>query len=424
MPVDTIMLDAMLGTFRNMLKDCRDKRLSGEDFNQMEMALARMEELGQEMSDLGAYSGQMMQEGLFIKFSDHYGKSLLAAAQQQSTVSPGVYDESTDKALLRQTISAYKDAIQRSQDNKEQTKKMLGSSAADADVLLKDKTIIDSIEKVTSLGESGISYPAFLSEMIKQGLDKAMEGAIVSREAQVYLLDAARATAANPIYIRKEEEKLVLFDALTKASKVNVPNNLPYTLGCEKIEWFYQPDIYYWNKIKEGWEKAIFWLDEWITSWCSFAPYIAPWAQAENPKEAVVESQDCVPGKLRVWENINQRYFSSTLKELFRHESFAWDVQYHWLYWSQEYMEFLLKEVEPVCRPHQLPPAGLIAKAEYFHKEKRKINPAVGEPALRYTKYFDSYFGEGECKKRFGLPAKVDTNAASWNWENFSHPVT
>lgn len=126
MPVDNFMVDAMLGTFRNMLKDCRDKHLSGKDFNQMEMALARMEELGMEMSDVGAYSGQMMQEGLFMKFSDHYGKLLLAAAQQSSVSSPGVYDENTDKALLWQTISAYKDAIQRLVDNKEQTKKCWG----------------------------------------------------------------------------------------------------------------------------------------------------------------------------------------------------------------------------------------------------------------------------------------------------------
>ena len=419
-----MMVDAMLGTFRNRLKDCRDKHLSGEDFSQMEMALARMEELGQELNDVGVYSGQMMQEGLFMKFSDLYGKLLLTAAQQSSGGSPDKYDQKTDKELLRQTISAYKDAIQRLVYNKEQTKKMMGANAADADILLKDKLIINSIENVIRLGDSGISYPAFLSEMMKQGLDKAMEGSVFSRDAQVYLLEAAKATAANPFYIQKEEDKLVLFDALTKASKANAPNNLQYILGCERIEWKHQPDINKWNKIKEGWEKTIFWLDEWITSWCSFAPSIAPWAQAANPKEAVLESQDCVPGKLRGWENINQRYFTLSLRELFRHESFAWDVQYHWLYWSQEYMEFLLKEVEPICMPNQTPAAVLITKATYFHQEKKKISPAVGEPSLRYAKYFDSYFGEGEFKKRFGPPQIVETNAALWQWENFSYPNT
>ena len=46
MPVDTMMVDAMLGTFRNMLKDCRDKHLSGEDFSQMEIALAEWKNWG------------------------------------------------------------------------------------------------------------------------------------------------------------------------------------------------------------------------------------------------------------------------------------------------------------------------------------------------------------------------------------------
>ncbi|HWR33097.1 MAG TPA: hypothetical protein VN451_06210, partial [Chitinophagaceae bacterium] len=416
MPVDATMLDAMLGTFRNMLKECRDKNMSGDDFDQMDTTMRRMEHLGQEMSDVGAFSGQLMQEGLFMKFSDHYGKLLASSAQQQSSVSSGVYDENADKALLQQTINAYKDAIQRLKDSKEETKKMLGANAADADVLIKDKAIIDSIENVIRLGESGISYPAFLTEMMKQGLDKAMEGSALSRDAQLYLCDAAKATAASPFYIQKEEEKLVLFDALAKASKANVPNNLQYTLGCEKIEWKYQPDINKWNKIKEAWEKAIFWLDEWITSYCSFAPHIEPWAQSKNPKEAVIESQDCVPGKLRVWENINQCYFNLSLPDLFRHKSFAWDVENHWMYWSQEYMEFLLKKVEPICTPDAKPDTGLITEAENFHREKKKINPAVTEPSLRYAKYFDSYFGAGEYEKRFGMPANVETNAAPWKW--------
>jgi len=422
MPVEVTMLDAMLGTFRNMLQECRDKHLSGEDLEKMASALQRMEQLGQEMNDAGAYSGQLMQEGLFMQFSDHYGKLLAAAAQQQSKSGSAVYDEATDKALLQQTITAYKDAIQRLKDSKAQTKQFMGKHAADADVLLKDKAIIDAIENVSRLGESGISYPAFLSEMIRQGLDKAMEGTAIARDAQVYLLEAAKATSAHPFAIQQEEDKLVLFYALAKVSKAAVPDHLQYTLGCEKIEWTHQPAINRWNKIKEGWEKTIFWLDEWITSYCSFAPHIKPWAQAKDPKEAVIESQDCVPGKLRAWEKINHRYFNLSLRDLFRHASFAWDVRYHWLYWSQEYMEFLLKEVEPVCLPNHQPAEELIKKAANFHTDKRKINPATGEPTLRYARYFDSYFGEGQFRERFGLPEAVPTNAAPWQWENFFLP--
>ncbi|MGB3008589.1 MAG: hypothetical protein WBC06_18885, partial [Chitinophagaceae bacterium] len=104
-----------------------------------------------------------------------------------------------------------------------------------------------------------------------------------------------------------------------------------------------------------------------------------------------------------------------------RHESFAWDVLHQWMYWSQEYMEFLLKIVEPVCKPFQKPSAEMITAATTFHNEKRKLSPDIGEPAIRYAKYFNSYFGTGEYAKRFGMPEKVVTNALPWEFEKFSY---
>lgn len=413
MPIETTMLDAMLGTFRNMMRECRDKNMQGDDIDSMQSAMDRMEQLGREMSDFGAFSGQMMQEGLFTRFSDHYGKALAAEAQKQYGVS-GPYDDATDKRLLQQSIDAYKDAIVRLKENKEATRKMM-AHASDADVLIKDKAIEDAVNKVIALGEQQhITYAEFLCAMMEQGLDKLMEGSTTSRDAQVYLLEAAKATASSSYEIQKEEDKLKLYDELSAASPVKVPPALMYALGCEQIEWQHAPAIKKWNRQKDAWQKAVFLLDEWITAYCSFAPYIEPWAAAKDPKASVEESQSCVPGKLRVWEKINKRYFGTSLPGMFKHESFAWDVQHHWMYWSQEYMNFLLQEVEPACIPFRQPNAGLIKKAEYFHNEKKKINPNVGEPALRYAKYFDSYFGSGEYAKRFGVPDKIITNAVPW----------
>jgi hypothetical protein len=419
MPVDKMIVDAMLGTFRNMLQECRDNNLAGEDFDAMAATLARMEQLGIEMDDTGAYSGTLVQEGLFMKFSDHYSKVLSAAAQQTGVANSGVYDEAADKQLLQNTLNAYRDAVKRINGNKTQVKEMMGNHAADADVLFKDKIIIDAIEKLIALGESGISYPQFLSQLIEKGLDKALEGSVVTAESLQYLLDAAKATSANPYLIKKEEEKLLLHKKLAAASAVNVADNLQFQLGCEKIEWLHEPDIIKWNKIKQGWEKTLFWLDEWITAYCSFAPYIEPWAAAKDPKQSVKESQDCVPGKLRVWEKINQRYFGLLAKELFRHPSFAWDVEHHWMYWSQEYTEFLVNEVLPVCIPLQQPAANLIAVAEKMHTDNLKINPNIHQPSLRYATFFNSYFGEGEFVKRYGETEKVNSNAPAWNQVNF-----
>jgi hypothetical protein len=419
MPVDKMIVDAMLGTFRSMLQECRDKNLSGDDMNALAATLARMEQLAVEMDDTGAYSGQLVQEGLFMKFSDHYSKVLSAAAQQTGPANSDLYDEAADTQLLQNTLHAYRDAVKRIKENKTQVKEMMGNHAADADVLFKDKIIIDAIEQLVALGESGISYPRFLSQIIEKGLDKALEGSVVTGESLRYLLDAAKATAANPFLIKKEEEKLALHTKLAAASFVHVADSLQFQLGCEKIEWTYEPDIIKWNKVKQGWEKSLFWLDEWITSYCSFAPFIEPWAAAKDPKEAVKESQDCVPGKLRVWEKINHRYFGLSLKELFSHPSFAWDVEQHWMYWSQEYAEFLVNEVLPVCMPFQQPAVNLIAVAEKMHTDNRKINPNIHQPSLRYARFFNSYFGEGEFVKRYGETKKVDSNAAAWTAANF-----
>ncbi len=417
MPVDQSTVHAMLGAFRSMMAECEEKKISSPDVSEMKNTLLRMEQLAGEADDAAAYSGRLMQENLFMKFSEHYGKALAATA---SGAAHSTYDEKADQQLLNQSVQAYRDAISRIRQNKEEVKQLLGSHASDADVLLKEKIYTDAIGNLVELGSTGISYPEFLCRSIERGLDKAMEGSIHSRDAQLYITEAALATAASPFEIQKEEEKLLLFDRLVHASPFKTADNLQYNLGCEKIEWQYAPAIARWNKIKQGWEKAAFWLDEWITSYCSVAPHIKPWIEARNPCEAVQESQECVPGKLRVWENINRRYFGLSLKELFRHESFEWDVRHEWMYWSQEYMEFLLKKIEPLCHPGAVPAEGLIEQASRFHNDKRKVSPALQEPSLRYAAYFDRYFGAGEYARRFGLPEKAETNAAAWDFETFN----
>jgi len=419
MPVDTITLDAMLGTYRNMLKDLKDQDKQGEDLQIMEETLGRMEDLGQQCTDVMDFSGKLMQENLFMKFSDHYGRALSAGSG--STQVGNEYTDETDKALLEQNLNALRDAVKRIKEAKVETKKMMGAFAADADVLFKEKVLIEGIEKLIQLGESGISFPEYLRLQIEKGLDKAAEGTATIRDGQVYLLEASKAMAANPFYIKKDEEKLAAFDELAKKSPLGIPNTMEYALACDKIDWKYEPEIMRWNKVKDCREKTLYYLDEWITSYCKFAPIIEPWAMATNPAEAVKESQDCVPGKMRVWEKIVKRYFNTNLRDLFKHETFRWDVMHHHIWWSQEYVEFLLREVEPICKPFAQPDANLITKAETYRTEHKIASPDTDKPALRFSVYFNGYFGEGEYEKRYGLPAKQKTNAASWNLETFNY---
>lgn len=230
MPIDPAMLDATLGTFRTMAKEINDKGISSEVVDKMNATLARMETLGQEMSDYTDFSGKMMNENLYGQFSDYYGKAL--ATEAQSSQDENGYDDAT---LLKQTVDALKDAIKRIEDGKkdaiaeankmrvvEGTKMFKGmldrgnagigmtakefnkfeklsgvnldkeaeniqaeqeanlsrhSNAHEIDVDFKTALLTEPLQKLIDLGEQpGMTLPKFLTIQIEKGLDKAAQG--------------------------------------------------------------------------------------------------------------------------------------------------------------------------------------------------------------------------------------------------------
>ena len=92
MPVDPAMLDAMLGTFRNMAEELKGKKASGEAFDRMMDALNEMERLGREMSDFSAYAAKLTTEELQMKFSLAYGEAL--GEMNRQAMQSGSYDDS------------------------------------------------------------------------------------------------------------------------------------------------------------------------------------------------------------------------------------------------------------------------------------------------------------------------------------------
>lgn len=419
MPIEVMYTDAMLGTFRNMFKECKDKGLTGEHLGGMRDCLARMEKLAVDMNDFSAYSATLTTENLFGKFSDHYSR-LLSESAKAAANPIGVYDENADKALLKQTLDAYRDAIKRLQDSKQQVKEMKGAEASDVDVLFKDKIITDAIQKVISLGESGINYPNFLRAMLEQGLDKAMEGAAATREGLVYRYDFEVGWAFCPYYIEQQKAYIDLFDEMEKTSSFGVPDTMKFNLACEKSDVVLKRKIEKWDAIWRRRDELIDDLYWWILSYTPMAPFIEPWSQASDPKKAVIETQDCNPGKFVVKEKIVQRYWNMNLIGLLKDEGLAWQVKYNHFYWSQEMMEFLVKEIYPVCKPFQKPSGELIAKMEKLYKEKRWGNPELPLARKRAAACFDNYFGKGEYEKRFPLTNSYpEANAAPWNIEKF-----
>jgi hypothetical protein len=416
MPVDKSLADPMLDTFRNMAKDCIEKGCSGEDFDKMMAAMNRMEELVLEKNDIMELSGAMMSENLYMEFSNNYTRVLTAA--YKSDYDPnGPYDEKADQALMKQSLNAYRDAIKNIRNNKDYAKGLMGKTSSDLDVLYKEQQIIDSIQAVIDLGESGISYADWCRLLIERGLDKAMEGSGLSRENVEWELSIAEAMMVSPFHIEAAKRKLALFDEMKAASKIGVPDPFKFQLACDKIDWELEPDQLKWYWTKDKWDKMFNRIEEWILSYTSMAPYIFPWNQSKNPAESVKESKACAPGLFRAWEKMCVKYWNLDAEGMFAHPSFEWEIRAGYYQYSKVFTDFLLKEVMPVCQPNATPSPELVKKAEELHKGKMMFRPDNQLPHERIKAAFDKKFGAGWYDSRHGKPgAGAETNAEPWRF--------
>ncbi|MDI9535710.1 MAG: hypothetical protein QM212_06975 [Bacteroidota bacterium] len=55
MAIDRMILDPTLDTYRKMLKDLQEQNITGEDMDKMAEIIARMEQLGNELSDINDF---------------------------------------------------------------------------------------------------------------------------------------------------------------------------------------------------------------------------------------------------------------------------------------------------------------------------------------------------------------------------------
>jgi hypothetical protein len=474
MPIDPMILDAILVTFRNMAEDCRQKNISGEDFDNMCVCLARLEELGQQHSDMNAFNGQVMQENLYGRFSDYYSRALGAYAKQQYSSGAAGYD---DSSLLKQNLDALRQCIQSLRDGYKEALRMSGSEYAaqqqqkgldylertsdkkmfaasggfgamkkeiekgnaevmkktpnamdntiETEVLQNPEELIRPIQEVIKLGEQpGMTFPAFLRLQIERGLDKAMEGTVVARKGYLYSLEFTKALSANPYYIKSAERKIEVFDKLASASKFGVPGQFELNLAFDDVDREFDPQIRKWDRVKGIWEKMIWDLYEWSLSYCSFAPRIKPWVDAKDPMAATKQTQNTMPGIFKEYEYLLQKYFGMAFPDIFGHPTFEWEVKYHTFPFSQELTEFLIAEVYPPCKPFNHLPADIVQKRASFYKmdrngDDREMNPELHLPAERLRVFYDHQFGEGRYESKYGAIEKSDAKADPWNWETF-----
>ncbi|MEZ4937707.1 MAG: hypothetical protein R2799_08945 [Crocinitomicaceae bacterium] len=475
MPIDPMILNAMLDTFRGMAKDIEGKGLKGEDVDKMNQALNRMEELGQQLSDINEFNGALMQENLFGTFSDHYGKVLATEAQ-------GAQDEKgyDDATLLRQTLDALKDSVKRIKQGKQDAIAMAEGYSNEAstqqamdylkrnsdqysdvtssimfdskmnealteakeldknegqkrselirlemDALFDEKGLIEPIEALIQLGEEpGMTLPLFLKIQIEKGMDKAMEGSAILRDGMVYQLEYAKALMVNPYDIEEKERILYAFDDLASKAKFGVPNSLEVTLADSRICWELEPKKIFWNELKSRFFNILDHLDSLIIANSQYFPSYAPYtmmATYNEKKEHAEYIKNCMPGIIKQEEKQLEKYFGATFLEMFNHEIFKWEVEGNHIDYSQFYTEFLKNKVYPEAVPLQFLSANTISEFEStIHDKNVMFNPESYKVEERIVKMMNDKFGEGYYEQKFGRADFPQRNAAPWDINNFN----
>lgn len=470
MPIDAMILNSMFDPFRNMIEDCKSKNISGEHFDNMVAAMQRLEQLGQEHSDMNAFNAQVVNENLFADFSNHYSRALSQQAKDDLDSDDSNY---SDENLLKMVVDALKNSIAELERSYQEAIKVAGShdpkeaqkqgleylkrtgglssgqakraekqgskdidetlkkkpnafdNSVEVEILQNPQKIIDAIQDLIDLGEKpGMTLPNFLRIQIETGLDKAAEGMIVQRDGQEYLYKFAEANRFSPYLIEKERRKLEAFDELASKNKFNVPNSKELSLRNDDIDRELEPQIIKWDKIKGFWEDLLWDLSFWSLSYCSFAPYLQPWSMAPNPKQACIDTQKERPGIFREREKLFKKYFGLSFNDIFKLDSFIWDVENYFIGYSQEYIEFLALEVYDQCQPFNDLPQDIITKRGEFNasgpnKIDREMNPEIHLSNQRFQAFYDSCFGEGRYASKYDITQAPKSAATPWNLDTF-----
>lgn len=424
MPIDSNLLNSMIGTFKTMMEDCKSKNLSGDAFDQMCATYERMEQLGQEHSDMNAFNAQLTEENLFANFSNYYSQALAQGASNSSSSTNGASSGYDDQALLQQTIDALKSAIQEQKSAFERAKQESTDNAAEIEVLMNPEDLIQGIQDMIDLGEQeGMTYPKFLRIQIEKGLDKAMDGGTTSKKSLQYELEFAQANVVSPLHIEKAEKKLEKYNALAEQSAIGIPNKNSLKVALNEIDREYEPRILAWEKGHAAWEKLFNDIAFWSLSYCSFAPTIEPWSMSANPAKAVLKTQKITPGIFRAREKRYQHYYDGDFKKLLQHPSFKWEVEHHKFGYSQEFMTYILQEVLPNCQPNQDLSNETKAKHEDMYTNKRTQNPEIMKYQENFAAFYDQKFGAGRYWEKYGPKPTLNSNAEPWNWSEFEKEV-
>ncbi|MGC9517154.1 MAG: hypothetical protein ACP5C3_05590 [Methanomicrobiales archaeon] len=375
MPIDKNIVDSILDTYRNMLKEVEGKAV-GESYEKMKETLQRMESLALEMDDLAAYTAKLTTENLFVEFSNAYSNVVSSMVKDEYSKGGG------DDFLLQKTLQSYENAINTLKENPGSEK------------------LIEPIKELIDLGNSGVSYPVFLRISEEKGLNKALEGNMVVRDAILQDVEFAKFMHL-PVEIEMHQEILEKFDYLSSKSVFGVPDSFEFNLKRQKIEWEYKPLINKWHMIIRVWEKMLENVYDWLDSYGNFAPHDDRWLDMRGEsftRENIIRTKECNPGIFQAREKLFYDYFKLKWEDIFEHESFLNEYNARRVWYSDETLE-LIKKAYSYCKPFQNPPEDLIKKAEEIYAGKRYKRPDAFQLSKKDKKRFIRMFGEEKYKE-------------------------
>ncbi len=350
MPVDPAMVDSILGSFRGMSQELKEAGNDSEAAQECFATLETMERLALEMDDLASYSTKLSVDGLFTSFSTAYGRALASNSNVDA--------DSSDDQLMANTLKSYEDALN---DLKAKP------SAAH---------LVPVLQEVVEKGKSGLSYPLFLKECEEKGLFLGLDSPRVGPTIQ-YDIYCAK-ISFRPVDQEMYEKQWAAYNDLVKCSAFGYPDPVEWEITRQKIEWEFEPRQILWKAIEDRWDRMLDMVQDWVDSFCSFAPQDERWcgmggvnSRAQTMKN-IQRTQECEPGMLKVREEIFQDYFDLTWENIFDHPTFVNQQQNGLLWFSDQAIEFI-REVHEIMHPGAKPDGDMISRAEKQHTSKAYI---------------------------------------------------
>ena len=431
MAVDKTMLDAIIGGYKFYLDDMKNKNITGQYYDEVERLFKRIEELGQECSDMNELYAKMQNENITVKMSDAYTRALTEEGNKKYMPKDGEIPD--DSQLFKNNIDAMHNCIKSLRDSYEDSlKNATESQRMRIMVESNPEDLIKSIEDMIALAEEpGMTYANFLRLQIERGLDKVAEG-VVTRKFIEKWIEAKKALMEPEIEIKILEEELEEYNKEASKNKFNIVDTHVWYLISDRIERKYKPEIIKRDKIYDLFHQIISDLSFWSIAHCPFAPTdVAPWSMMGNielAKADIEKTKAIYPGIIREYEKLLYRYFGLRLKDIIHDDKFIHSIKSNYIDDSQELIEHLLLDVYPQCKPFNTLSNDIIEKRSAMYKGNRETNPLRNEPYMRMKRYYNSKFGEGYMEKymeEIGQKdadvntAKINSSAAPWDIATF-----